>query len=207
LKLPRYQVMAFEMLASLLLDVDLPRRALEASQRALAVADTTRIEFWRVRTEASEAIARLRLGDLSVGPALHDALTRARETGERTHMVRCLEGMAELALRRRELHGCESVGAQMLALAAGAGMIELAARGQLWRGEALAALGQRDAAIEQLGLAAAGAEKLGRIWLAARAREALARVSGDPAHRSQAAAFTDRLENGARDCERLMAAL
>ena len=179
LKLPRYQVMAYELLTSLLLDVDLKQHALETSERGLALADAAKITFWRVRSEATHAIARMRLGDLEVGPALNGTLRRARDNDERTQMLRCLEGLAELALRRGELDACSALAEEMLALADGAGMKELAARGHLWCGQALAASGKRDAAIERLALAAEAAEKIGSVRLTRDATEALARVSGD----------------------------
>ena len=120
-------------------------------------------------------------------------------------MVRCLEGLAELALRRGEPDACAAHADEMLALADGAGMKELAARGQLWRGEALAALGKRDAAIDQLTLAAAAAEKVGRLRVMRDAAEALARLGGDAAHRERAAVLAARIEQSSRECERLMA--
>ena len=42
LKLPRYQVMAYELLTSLLLDLDLNQQAFETSERGLALADAAR---------------------------------------------------------------------------------------------------------------------------------------------------------------------
>ena len=121
-------------------------------------------------------------------------------------MVRCLEASAELALLRGELDACSAYAEEMLALAGGAGMKELAARGHLWRGGALAALGKRDAAIEQLALSVEGAEKIGRARLAKDALEALARVSGDAAQHARASALAARLADSARECERLMSA-
>jgi hypothetical protein len=147
----------------------------------------------------------MRLGDLEVKPALNDTLRRARENDERSQMVRCLEGLAELALRRGEPDACRTLADEMLALADGAAMKELAARGHLWRGEALAASGQRDAGLEHLALAAAAAEKIGRVRLAKDATEALARIGGDRAERARAAALAARIADGARECEHLMA--
>jgi tetratricopeptide (TPR) repeat protein/transcriptional regulator with XRE-family HTH domain len=204
LKLPRYLVMAYEMLASLLLDVELNQHALAASERGLALANSATITFWRVRSEATHAIARLRHGDLDVGPALNAALRRARDNDERTQMVRCLEGLAELALRRGEPDACGAVADEMLALAGGDGMKELTARGQLWSGLAFAASGRQTAATEQLALAAAAAEQIGRVRLAREATEALAKLRADPTQRARAAALAARLAEGARDCERLM---
>jgi len=204
-KLPRYQLMAYEMLASLLLEVNLNRQALEVSEHGRALGDSAGINFWRVRREATHSIARMRLGDLDVGPALNATLRWARENDERSQMVTCLEGLAELALRRGELDACRSYAEEMLTLAGGAGMKELAARGHRWRGEALAALGERDAAVGDLTVAAATAEKIGRVRIAKDAIEALAKLSGDSAHRSRAAALAARIEQSARECERLLA--
>jgi hypothetical protein len=132
-------------------------------------------------------------------------LAWARENDERTQMVRCLEGLAELALRRGELDVCSAVAEEMLALANVAGMIELTARGQLWRGQALAALGDRAAALEQLALAAASAETIGRVRLAWDATEALAAVSSDPAHGARAADLAAHIANSADECQQLLA--
>ncbi len=204
-RFPRYQVMAYEILASLLLDLGLDDQALEASRRGRALAESAGIMFWRARGEGTHAIARMRLGDLAVGPALSDTLRWARDNDERSQMVRCLEALAELALRRNEPDACELHAQEMLALANGAGMTELAARGHLLRGEALAALGKRAAAVDELTLASSAAEKVGRLRVTRDAAEALARVGGDAAHRARAAALAARIEEGARECERLMA--
>jgi hypothetical protein len=204
LKLPRYQLMAHEMLASMLLDVGLSERAHEESERGLTLAEAAGITFWRARREGTHAIARMRLGDLDVGPALHQTLRWARENDERSQMVRCLEGLAELALRRGELDACGKLADEMLALAEGAAMKELAARARLWRGQALAALGNRDSAVDELGRASAAAEEIGRVRVALDACEALAKVSGDASHRARASALAERIAASARDCESLM---
>jgi hypothetical protein len=131
-KLWRYLLMGSEMLATVLLEQELNQQALEASQRALALADSTGITFWRVRIEATNAIVRMRLGDLGVGSALTAALTWARENDERSQMVRCLEGLAELAFRRGELDACRRHAEEIVALAEAAKMQELATLGRSW---------------------------------------------------------------------------
>ena len=207
LKLPRYQLMAYEMLASLLLDVGLNRQALETSGRGIALADAARITFWRVRSEATHAIARVRLGDLEAKPLLDSPLSRARDNDERAQMVRCLDGLAELALRRGELDACRTHAEEMLALATAAGMTELAARAQRWHGEALAGSGSgaRGAGVDELARAAAAAERIGHLRLARDAAAALGRVGGDAGPRARAAALSARIEASARECERVMA--
>jgi hypothetical protein len=79
-------------------------------------------------------------------------------------------------------------------------------RGNFWRGEALAASGKRDAAVEHLSLAAAGAEQLGRVRLTRDATDALARVTGDGGYRARASALAARIDEAARACEDAMAA-
>jgi tetratricopeptide (TPR) repeat protein/transcriptional regulator with XRE-family HTH domain len=142
-KLARYLLMGYEMLATVLLEQGSNEQALEASQRGFALADSTGITFWRVRSEATNAIARMRLGDLEVGSGLRAALSWARDSDERTQMVRCLEGLAELALRRGELDACREHAEQMIAIAEAAEITELAARGRSWRDQALARAGVR----------------------------------------------------------------
>ncbi len=71
---------------------------------------TARIMFWRQHIEANLAIASMRLGDLDVGPALEGTLRYARENCERSQMVRCLEGLAELALIARRCRGMPCTG-------------------------------------------------------------------------------------------------
>ena len=111
LKLPRYQVMAYELLTSLLLDLDLNQQAFETSERGLARRRLPReSSSGAYAARRRNAIARMRLGDLEVGPALNGTLSRARENDERSQMVRCLEGLAELALRRGELDACSALG-------------------------------------------------------------------------------------------------
>ena len=68
------------------------------------------------------------------------------------------------------------------------------------------ALGKRDAAVEQLALAAEAAETIGRVRLVRDATEALAKVSGDLAHRRVLPLSRRASQYSARECERLMAA-
>ena len=205
LKLPRYQVMAYELLTSLLLDLDLNQQAFETSERGLARRRFRKIKFWRVRSEATNAIVRMRLGDLEVGPALNGTLAaHARTTSEARWFAVSRAWRAGATARRARCLQCARP--EMLALAEGAGMKELAARAHRWRGEALAAVGKRDSALEQLALAAEAAEKIGRVRLVSDATEALAKVSGDPAHHARAAALAARIEHSARECQQLMAA-
>jgi len=193
LRQTRYQLIAYDFLGYLLLDLGLDAKAMEYSERGLALSRDARITFWRPRIEANLAIARIRLGYLDVGSALDRALRHARENSERSQMVRCLEGLTELALRRGDAAGCLALAAELLSHAETAGLKELAAQARRWRGEALAATGKLEAATEQLALAAATAEEIERVRLAWDATAALARLGGGAAHRARADALAAQI--------------
>jgi tetratricopeptide (TPR) repeat protein len=201
LRQTRYQLIAYDFLGNLLLDLGLDGKAVETSERALALARDARIMFWRPHIEANLAIARMRLGQLDVGPALEGTLRHARENNERNQMVRCLEGLTELALLRGNAGECLALADELLSHAESAGMKEVAAQARRWCGEALAATGQREAAIEQLSLAAATAEEVGRVRLAWDATAALARLGGSAAHRARADALAAQIGNSLAGCE------
>lgn len=194
-KLKRYQVVAHVFMVHLLLDLGLNEKALEFSERGLALARDTKMKFWRPHIEANLAIASMRLGHLDVAPALEEVLRQTRENGERHYMVRCLEGLAELALRRGDAEQCLAVATELLAHAQGSGVKELAAQARRWSGEALAITGRREAAVEHLGLAAATAEEIGRVRLAWDATAALARIGGSNAHRVRADALAAQIRS------------
>jgi tetratricopeptide (TPR) repeat protein/transcriptional regulator with XRE-family HTH domain len=175
-KQARYQLIACDLMAHLLLDLGLDRQAAEQCERGLALATRERITFWRPRIEANLAIARLRMGALDVGPALERALGECSANSESTQMTRCLEGLAELALARGDAAGCLAHAEELLSLVEPAGLRELAAHALRWRGEALLALGEPAVALDDLVLAAGVAEEIGRPRLAADAHGALARL-------------------------------
>ena len=201
LRQTRYQLIAYDFLGNLLLDLGLDGKAVEYSERGLALARDAKITFWRPRIEANLAIARMRLGQLEVGPALDGALRHARDNSERSQMVRCLEGLAELALRRGRIDECLALAAELLAHAETAGVKEFAAQARRWSGEALAATAKRAAATEQLSLAAAAAEDAGRVRLAWDATAALARIGRSAAHRARADGHAARIRDSLAGCE------
>ena len=101
-----------------------------------------------------------------------------------TQLTRCLEGLARLALARGDAVACLAFADELLALVEPAGMRELAAVARRWRGEAMLAQGNHDAALEDLDRALAEAEAIGRPRLAAEIHDALARLHearGSPA--------------------------
>ena len=201
LKQTRYQLIAYDLAGNLLLDLGLNAKAVEYSERGLTLARDTGIRFWRSRIEANLAIARMRLGQLDVGPALEGALHHARENSERNQMIRCLEGLVELALLRGDAGQCLALAAELLSHAETAGLKEYAAQARRWRGEALAAQGKREAALEQLSLAAAAAERIGRVRLSWDAASALAKIDGSATHRARAEALAAGIGKSLEGCE------
>jgi tetratricopeptide (TPR) repeat protein/DNA-binding XRE family transcriptional regulator len=173
LKQTRYQLIAYDLLGHLLMEEGRNRQAVEQCERGLELARRERIAFWRPRIEANLAIARLRLGQLDVGPALEQAAAYCRQNSEGHQLARCLEGLAELALARGDAAACLAHAAELLLLAEPAGLRELAAQARRWRGAALMAKKQPAAAEQELLRAASVADEIGRPRLARAARAAL----------------------------------
>jgi tetratricopeptide (TPR) repeat protein len=172
----RYQLIAYDLLGHLLIELGENRQAVEQCERGLALARRERVTFWRPRIEANLAIARLRLGDLEVGPALERAAAYCRQNSEGHQRVRCLEGLAELALARGDASGCLAYAGELLSLVEPAGLRELAAQAHRWRGEAFLAQKQYAPAREELLRAATAADQIGRLRLATDARAALSKI-------------------------------
>jgi tetratricopeptide (TPR) repeat protein len=185
----RYQLIAYDFLVQLLIDLAMYREAVDHAGRALALAGATRIRFWRPRTEANLAIARLRMGDLGVGAALEHWRAHARENCELFQMTRCMEGLAELALARGDADGCLAYAQELQSLAERSGMKELAGNAHRWRGEALADQGEADAAAAALALASRIGRDVGRVRLVYDAERGLARLG----RKNEAAAVTERM--------------
>jgi tetratricopeptide (TPR) repeat protein len=133
LKQPRYQLIAYDLISHLLLELGRNREAAEHCERALALGSATRITFWRSRLEANLAIARLRLGRLDVGPALERAAAYCRQNAEGFQLARCLEGLAELAAARGDAAACRAHAAELLSLVEPAGLRELAERARRFK--------------------------------------------------------------------------
>src|SRR3989442_10433517 len=173
LKQTRYQLIAYDLIGYLLIDQGRNREAAEQCERGLELARRARVTFWCPRIEANLAIARLRLGQLDVGPALERAASYCRQNAEGFQLVRCLEGLAELALARGDPRACLQFADELLSLVEPAGLRELAAQARRWRGEALMAEKKFSLATEELQRAARVAEEIGRVRLVADVRAAL----------------------------------
>jgi tetratricopeptide (TPR) repeat protein/transcriptional regulator with XRE-family HTH domain len=172
----RYQLVAYDFIGHLLLDLGLNELAVELLERGLALGRDTGIVFWRAAIDAHVAVARSRLGQTDVAPALQATLVQTRDASERYLMVRCIDGLAEIALAAGDASRCRAYGDELLAIAEPNGLRELEAGARRWRGEALLAQNAYVEAQAELSRAAALAEDIGRARLQMDAEAALARV-------------------------------
>jgi tetratricopeptide (TPR) repeat protein/DNA-binding XRE family transcriptional regulator len=197
----RYQLIAYDFMGHLLLDLGLHEQTIERMERGLALARDTGIMFWRAGIDAHLAVARSRLGQKGVAPALASTLEQSRRTSERYMMLRCLEGSAEIALAEGNPSGCRAFADELLALAEPNGLREMAASARYWRGEALLAEQAYAEAQAELSRAAALTEEIGRVRLqmdveAASARLCSAQGRRDAAqrHGAKARAIAEAIE-------------
>ena len=121
-------------------------------------------------------MAQAQLGQASNLPALHATFEQTRRSAERNLSVRCLDGLAEIALAVGDASRCRAHADELLAIAEANGLRELEASARRWRGEA--ALAEKDYAPAQAELtrAAALADATGRVRLQLDTQAALARL-------------------------------
>jgi len=172
----RYQLIAYDFMGHLLLDVGLNERVVEQMERGLALVRKTGINFWRTALETHLATARMRLGQKGVAPALEAVLDATRRTSERYLMLGCLDSLAEAFLAEGDARRCRGFADELLLLAESSGLREAEARARCWRGEALLAEKAYAEAQEELSRAAALAEEIGRVRLQMDAESGLARA-------------------------------
>ena len=172
----RYQLIAIDGIGHLLLDLGLNELAVEHLERGLALGRDTGILFWRATLDAHLAVARSRLGHKDIAPALQATLEQTRLRSERYLTVRCLDGLAEIALATGDASGCRTYADELLAIAEANGLRELEAVARRWRGEAMFVEKDYVQAQAQLSRAAALAEDIGRVRLQMDAQAALARL-------------------------------
>lgn len=194
----RYQLIALDSIGHLLLDLGLNEQAIEYMERGLALGRDTGILFWRAAIDTHLAVARSRLGQKDVARALQDALEQTCRNSERYLMVRCLDGLAEIALAAGDASRCRAYADELRAIAEPNGMRELVTAAQRWRGEALFVEKKYADAQRELSCAAASAKTLGRVRLEmdtetalARVHEALGRIDTAQRHTAAAQAIRD----------------
>lgn len=176
LRQPRYQLIAYDFIGHLLLDLGYNDIAVEQSQRGLTLARDTGIMFWRAGIEANIAVAKARLGQKEVAPALRVLLEQTRRASERYLMVRCIEGLAEIAHLAGDTRCCRAHADELLEVAESNGLRELEASARRWRGEAYLVEQAYVQAETELSRAAAQAKDIGRVRLQMDAEAALAQL-------------------------------
>lgn len=198
----RYALMAYHFLAELLLDVGLNADAAHYSERALALGRDARIAFWRPRIAASLALARIRQGVLDAAMDVERDAEQCRAQREGWQLTRCLEALTELALARGDADASLRHASELLALAESGGLSELAGVAHRLRGEALAVLGNRSAALAEIEAAAKLAQRSGRVRHIYDAEAARAKL-GEP---SEAERWAKDISDGAAAVGALLAA-
>ena len=200
LKLVRYQIMAHDALGCLFLDLNLPETASQHFERGLCLARDAGILYWRPRLQANLAIAQLRLGRPIDQAAMQAALQYAQDHSEAWLTLRCLEALAELALMNGDVKECLGYANQLLALASHGDLQEMMGQAHRLLGLAGLAANAYESARQELTLAVALAQKIGRVRLAwdchcalARVAAALADTSGKADQQARARALADQL--------------
>ncbi|MFN8526975.1 MAG: AAA family ATPase [Chloroflexota bacterium] len=189
LQAARFQIMLLDIVGDLLRALGLLPTALVAHQRALQAARHSEAAFWLPATLANTAIDGLLLGDLTVGPALREALADVEQRGLRAHAGRCLAGLAELALAIDNPAECLTIASQLEQQPNPGEHPEWAARAQLYRGRAHALIGHRAEAITALQQALEWAEAAPHHGLTAESHHHLAQLqTGTAAQRHLQAA-------------------
>lgn len=176
LKQVRYQFIAYDFIGHLLLDLGLNEQALQHMESGLALSRETGILFWRATLDTHLAVARSRLGQRFDTSALQATLEQTRRTSERYMMVRCLEGLAEIALAAGNAILCCVYVDELLAIAEPNGLRELEAVARRWRGEAMFAENDFTGAQSEFNRAATLAEDIGRVRLQLDMQIALTRL-------------------------------
>ena len=176
LRQTRYQFIAHDFIGHLLLDLGRNELAIEHLERGRALGRDTGILFWRAAIDTHLAVARSRLGQEVAAPALQVMLEQTRRTSEHYMMVRCLDGLAEIALAAGDTRASRGYSDELLAIAESNGLCELEAVARRWRGEAMFVEQDYVAAQAELSRAAAVAEDIGRVRLQMDAQSALARL-------------------------------
>ncbi len=142
----RMHAVALGSMAELYLEQDQPEKALDVLERALTLVDTLQSDYWRPRLMADVAIARMRMGDLTIGSLLDNGLELARDRTVMLHGIHCLEGLAELAVRQADGQAALRWADELLTQAQRGSQQVLITEAHRWRAEAMLILGEVDKA-------------------------------------------------------------
>lgn len=194
----RYELMARDLMACLLIDLGLHDPAVVLLEGAQRLAVDRDLRFWRPRIAANLAIALGRKGQFDMAP-VEAALQEARDSGEAMHAARCLEALAEVALRSGDAGTCLHHANTLLRAAELGGLLELSASARRWRGEAFAVQGHRGRAVDELLQAHREARQLGRVRLVLDTALALGRLGRDES--ADALPLSEKIRDSVRGSE------
>jgi len=172
----RYQFIAIDSIGHLLLDLGLNGLAIEHMQHGHELSLNTGILFWYAAIQSHLAIAQSRLGEKVDTSALQSTLEQTHQCSERYMQVRCLEGLAEIALANADSKVCLHYADRLLAIATANDLRELKAVALRWRGEAYLAEQDYQAAHTELTTAEQLANQIGRVRLQYDTQVALAKL-------------------------------
>jgi len=201
----RYQFIAYDFIGLLLLDLGLNEQAVEQLERGRSLGHDTGILFWRAAIDTHLAVARSRLGQQVDTSALQSTLEQTRHTSERYMMVRCLDGLAEIAHTAGDAIRCRTHADELLAIAEPNGLRELEAAARRWRGEALFVEKNYVAAQAELSRATALAEDVGRVRLQMDIQVALARTLATQGQRNASQNHSAKAHAIAEEIDRSLA--
>ena len=196
LKQVRYQLIAYDFIGHLLLDLGLDTLATTHLQRGLDLGQASGVVFWQATLDANLCIAKSRLGETGGLPRLMDRLEQTRRTRERYMTVRCLEAVAELGWAAGDVERCEAAAAELLGMAVRDGLKEMEGAARRWRGEVWHLRGELEESHAELTRAAAVAAEVGRVSLQKEIELALARTCA-------AQGETDQAEHHADSAQRI----
>lgn len=174
LGLPYHRSIVLGLLGNLYRDLGLLEKAIDAHIEGLDIALASKAGNWLPRIQTNLVIDQIRFGDLAGEDELKAALNVSRRRGQLLHVSLALQGLAELAYAKRIWEMSLDYADQLLTLARQGGMRERMAQAFRWRGLALMALKQTEAAREELVKAAGLAKEIGRPRLQWEVHEALA---------------------------------
>ena len=204
----RYQFIALDGIGHLLLDLGLNEMAIEYMQRGLALGHDSGIHFWRAALDTHLAVAQSRLGQEVDVESLQATLDQARRSSERYMMVRCLDGLAELALAAGNTGQCYKYIDELLTITKPNGLLELEATARRWRGEAMIVEDSYETAQAELSRAAVLAEETGRVRLQLDTQVAMVRLcdaqqkpDGAQHHLDKAQAIAEAISNNLQPSE------
>ena len=161
----RFQTAIHYYLGYLYREINLFEKARAADALGLQIAEDHGVGFQLLGLRAGLAVDRLHLGDLNVEQELLETYELSRQQGQGMHGLACLEGLSVWALASGELQAALDYSRQSREMAEAGGMREDAARARKFRGEALIALGDFNAAENELKLVQKMADEIKGVRL------------------------------------------